>query len=195
MGAIRWILQLFETYGSARRYRVLRGQRKWMESLKVNTIVDNLDPHFFQERLLDEISHPIRTRNNRQILVGSKQRFLQIEVLTRAIFELVSLWTVTTFRLPLHTVLLHEVIAMACESPTIVECPNHLDIRLVKIFKQQTIVEEMVVDVMQLNHIWLEKLYLLDQLFCSMRRTSAFQIQQAIAGIVDIGIPSAPHLD
>ena len=89
----------------------------------------------FQKRFLDEIPHPLGTRNDSKVLVDGKQRLLKMEVLTRAVYELIPLRTVTTFRLPLHAIMVYEVIAMTCKCPTIMKSPYHLNICLIKIFK------------------------------------------------------------
>ena len=124
-----------------------------------------------QERVLHEISQPVGTCHNSEILIGREEFLLQGIVLHRTIQNRIRIevvqWAVVATRLPSHTILGHEVEAMTGECPTVMERPHHLDVRIVQIAEQQLIVHVMIMNVMEADDIRLQLLDMPDERLCS----------------------------
>jgi len=72
---------------------------------------------------------------------------------------------------PSVTILGDEMHAMAGESPAVVECPYNLDVHLGQILEKDAIVEIVIVDIVEMNNIWLYSLDCLYESSCNYPRT------------------------
>ncbi len=73
--------------------------------------------------------------------------------------------------------------------------PHHLNVSLVQILKQQMVIQVMVVDVMQLHHIRLDLLYVLNKLFSGPPGAQPFIISDSLLSIMEILIPTTTNLN
>ena len=90
--------------------------------------------------------------------------------------------------LPLLAVLGHKMKAVTRESPTVMEGPHNLDIGSVQILEQQTIIQIMVMNVVQLYNIRREGTYLRNQPFSSITGAQSLIVKYTLLNIMIIWI-------
>ena len=81
---------------------------------------------------------------------------------------------------------------MTSHRPTVMECPNHLDFRLVQITEQQLIVQVVIMNVMEADDIRLQLLDMSDERLCCPSRTQALTIENTVLKVVPEANPQNP---
>ena len=83
---------------------------------------------------------------------------------------------------------------VSCNCPTIMKRPNYRNTCRIQIFKKQTVIEIMIMNIMQLNNIRLYFLDFFNQSTCCLLRTQSFIIKNSLLSIMGIHIPLGTYL-
>jgi hypothetical protein len=67
-----------------------------------------------------------------------------------------------------------------CISPAVMQRPNDLNIRPIQVFKEEFVIQPMVMDIMKMNYIRFNLLYPTKELLGSTPRSQPFTIKQTM---------------
>ena len=113
--------------------------------------------------------------------------------LSYSLFAMQRTYSPTILLFPFVTTRIFKMSAPSSESPAVMKSPNNRSVDRAEILKQQRVVQPMVVDVVEMDHIRLPLFDSSDQLARRSATAESLAVKQTVLSIMKVSIRFATH--